>query len=97
MAAHSAGSEPVGYEQARNELVEVVQRLEAGGATLEESLALWERGEELAAICQQHLDGARARLAAASGAAVTGAAVTSAAVAGAASTTDAGNGAGADG
>ncbi len=102
MAAHSAGSEPVGYEQARNELVEVVQRLEAGGATLEESLALWERGEELAAICQQHLDGARARLAAASGAAVTGAAVagaavTSAAVAGAASTTDAGNGAGAAG
>ena len=74
MAAHSAGSEPVGYEQARNDLVEVVQRLEAGGATLEESLALWERGEELATICQQHLDGARARLAAAAGAASTGAA-----------------------
>jgi len=58
-------SEPLGYEQARGELVDVVARLEAGGATLEESLALWERGEELAAICQQHLDGARARLAAA--------------------------------
>lgn len=72
MAAHSAGSEPVGYEQARNELVEVVQRLEAGGATLEESLALWERGEELATICQQHLDGARARLAAATRAAQAG-------------------------
>jgi exodeoxyribonuclease VII small subunit len=55
---------PLGYEAARAELVEVVQRLEAGGATLEESLALWERGEELAALCQQHLDGARARLAA---------------------------------
>ena len=74
MAAHSAGTEPVGYEQARNELVEVVQRLEAGGATLEESLALWERGEELATICQQHLDGARARLAAAAGSASAGAA-----------------------
>lgn len=60
--------EALGYEQARDELVEVVRRLEAGGATLEESLALWERGEQLAAICQQWLDGARARLAAASGA-----------------------------
>lgn len=52
------------FEQARDELVEVVRRLEAGGSTLEESLALWERGEELAAICQRWLDGARARLAA---------------------------------
>ena len=50
------------YEAARDELVEVVRRLEAGGATLEESLALWERGEALAAICQSWLDGARARL-----------------------------------
>ena len=50
------------YEQAREELVEVVRRLETGGVTLEESLALWERGEALAAICQQWLDGARARL-----------------------------------
>jgi exodeoxyribonuclease VII small subunit len=50
------------YEQARAELVEVVQRLEAGGSTLEESLALWERGEELARICRQWLEGARARL-----------------------------------
>jgi exodeoxyribonuclease VII small subunit len=58
-------TEPLGYEAARGELVDVVARLEAGGATLEESLALWERGEDLAAICQQHLDGARARLAAA--------------------------------
>lgn len=50
------------YEQAREELVEVVRRLETGGSTLEESLALWERGEQLAAICQEWLDGARARL-----------------------------------
>ena len=55
------------YEQAREELVEVVRRLETGAATLEESLALWERGEQLAAICQEWLDGARARLDAAAG------------------------------
>lgn len=52
------------YEQARDELVQVVARLEAGGASLEESLRLWERGEALAARCQQWLDGARERLAA---------------------------------
>jgi exodeoxyribonuclease VII small subunit len=56
---------PLSYEQARDELIEVVRRLEAGGATLEESLALWERGEQLAGICQEWLDGARARLSAA--------------------------------
>lgn len=50
------------YEQARDELMEVVRQLEAGGVTLEESLRLWERGEELARICQEWLDGARARL-----------------------------------
>ena len=50
------------YEQARDALVEVVRRLESGGGTLEESLALWERGEDLADRCQQWLDGARARL-----------------------------------
>lgn len=50
------------YEQARDELVSVVQRLENGGVGLEESLALWERGEHLAAVCQRWLDGARARL-----------------------------------
>ena len=50
------------YEAARGELEEVVQRLEAGGATLEESLALWERGEELAKTCESWLEGARARL-----------------------------------
>ena len=59
-------SEPeLSYERARAELATVVEKLEAGGASLEESLALWERGEELAAICQRWLDGARARLAAA--------------------------------
>ena len=50
------------YEQARDELIEIVQKLETGGTTLEESLTLWERGEELAAICQRWLDGARERL-----------------------------------
>lgn len=50
------------YEQARDELVQVVARLEAGGETLEASLALWERGEALAARCQEWLDGARERL-----------------------------------
>jgi exodeoxyribonuclease VII small subunit len=50
------------YEQARSELASVVERLEAGGCTLEQSLALWERGEALAEICQRRLDGARARL-----------------------------------
>ena len=55
----------LGYEQARDELVAVVARLEAGAGSLEESLALWERGEALAARCQQWLDGARERLAAA--------------------------------
>ncbi len=55
------------YEQARDELIAVVQKLETGGTTLEDSLALWERGEQLAAVCQRWLDGARARLAKASG------------------------------
>lgn len=52
----------VSYEEARAELVEVVRALEAGGITLEESLALWERGEALATQCQEWLDGARAKL-----------------------------------
>ena len=62
----------LGYEQARDELVDVVRRLEAGGATLEESLALWERGEALAARCEEWLAGARARLDARSGSATAG-------------------------
>jgi len=52
----------LGYEQARDALAEVVRRLETGGVSLEESLALWERGEALAAVCQRWLDGARERL-----------------------------------
>ena len=50
------------YEEAREELVDVVRRLESGGTDLEESLALWERGEKLAQICQAWLDGAKKRL-----------------------------------
>ena len=56
----STGS--LSYEAAREELIETVRRLEAGGTTLEESLALWERGEALARRCQEWLDGARRRL-----------------------------------
>lgn len=52
----------LGYEDARAQLIEVVRTLEQGGATLEESIALWERGERLAEICQRWLDGARERL-----------------------------------
>ncbi|MBQ1074546.1 exodeoxyribonuclease VII small subunit [Micromonospora sp. C31] len=54
--------ERLSYEQARAELASVVERLETGGTTLEESLALWERGEKLADTCQRWLDGARARI-----------------------------------
>lgn len=50
------------YEDARTELAAVVERLEAGGSSLEEALALWERGERLADICQRWLDGARERI-----------------------------------
>jgi exodeoxyribonuclease VII small subunit len=63
--ASAAPAAEMSYEQARDELIEVVRRLEGGGLSLEESLRLWERGERLAAICQQWLEGARARLAAA--------------------------------
>lgn len=61
-AGDTADDESLSYEQARDELVEVVRALESGGITLEESLALWERGERLAQVCQGWLDGARARL-----------------------------------
>ncbi|WP_134321840.1 exodeoxyribonuclease VII small subunit [Cumulibacter soli] len=50
------------YEQARQALGEVVQSLEAGGVSLAESIALWERGERLANACQRLLDGAQERL-----------------------------------
>jgi exodeoxyribonuclease VII small subunit len=66
----AAGQEfaDLGYEEARDQLVEVVRRLETGGGTLEESLTLWERGEGLAARCEQWLAGARARVEAAAAA-----------------------------
>ena len=53
----------LGYEHAREELAEVVLKLESGGVPLADSMALWERGEKLAAICQQWLDGAKAKVA----------------------------------
>ena len=63
-AGASAGQPPeLPYEQARDQLTELVKRLEAGGLTLEQSLELWERGERLADICAEWLEGARARLA----------------------------------
>lgn len=62
------------YEQARDELIRVVGDLEQGSSTLEESLALWERGEALAKRCEEWLIGAKARLDAAR--AATGAADT---------------------
>lgn len=62
MADQERPQSTLGYEQARDELVDVVRRLEAGGSTLEESLALWERGEELAKVCRRWLEGARERL-----------------------------------
>jgi exodeoxyribonuclease VII small subunit len=62
------GSTPeLSYEEAREELIDVVRRLESGGSNLEESLALWERGEKLAQVCQSWLDGAKRRLEAAIG------------------------------
>jgi exodeoxyribonuclease VII small subunit len=55
----------ISYESARDELAEVVAKLEGGATSLEESLKLWERGEVLAKICQEWLDGARTKLEAA--------------------------------
>lgn len=52
----------LGFEAARDELIQVVRTLEAGGQSLVDSLQLWERGEELAARCEEHLDGARKRI-----------------------------------
>jgi exodeoxyribonuclease VII small subunit len=61
----NADIEALSYEEAREQLVAVVGKLEAGGASLEDSLALWERGEALARRCEDWLEGARKRLAAA--------------------------------
>ena len=62
MTDRTASPEALSYEQAREELIVIVQRLESGGVPLEESLALWERGEQLAAVCQAWLDGAKAKI-----------------------------------
>ena len=62
------GIDAISYEEARSRLVEIVVRLEQGSIPLEESLRLWEIGEQLARRCQDWLDGARERLAAARGA-----------------------------
>ncbi|GII93158.1 exodeoxyribonuclease VII small subunit [Sinosporangium siamense] len=64
MAAAEEAATP-SYEKAREELADVVRRLEAGGLTLEQSIELWERGERLAAVCEEWLQGARVKLAAA--------------------------------
>lgn len=61
-SAASSADIDLTYEQARDELASVVQQLESGGLTLEESLALWERGEVLAQHCQTWLDAARERV-----------------------------------
>ncbi|UKA61731.1 exodeoxyribonuclease VII small subunit [Arthrobacter sp. FW306-04-A] len=63
--ASAENLDALSYEEAREQLMGVVGRLEAGGASLEESLALWERGEALAKRCEEWLEGARRRLAAA--------------------------------
>ena len=61
-AALDAEVAKLSYEQARDALVDVVRRLESGAETLEESLALWERGEALAHRCEEWLAGAQAKL-----------------------------------
>jgi len=65
VAASPSDVSDLSYEQARDELIRVVSELEQGSATLEQSLALWERGEALAARCEEWLLGAKARLEAA--------------------------------
>jgi exodeoxyribonuclease VII small subunit len=60
----AVSDEAISYEAAREELLDVVRQLEAGGVPLEQSLILWERGEQLAVQCQAWLDGAKKRLAA---------------------------------
>ncbi len=59
-----AAEKKLSYEQARDELAEIVESLESGSVTSEESLALWERGEALAKVCQEWLDGAKAKISA---------------------------------
>ncbi len=67
-ASGDAGTRPgtpisqLGYEACRDELMEVVRLLEQGGLDLDASLTLWERGEQLAKRCEEHLAGARKRI-----------------------------------
>ena len=68
-ASVAASREPT-YEQARDELIQIVAQLEAGGTTLEQSLALWQRGEDLARLCEPYLAAARPRVDAATSRAV---------------------------
>lgn len=63
--AVSATQPDLSYEEAREQLVEIVQKLESGSVSLSASLELWERAETLATVCGDYLDGARARLEAA--------------------------------
>ena len=60
--SNDAAVSAICYEQARDELAHVVERLEAGGLSLDDSLTLWERGEELARVCEKFLAGARERV-----------------------------------
>lgn len=62
MTDQAADVQELSFEQARDELVRVVSELEQGAPTLEQSLALWERGEALAARCEEWLLGAKRRL-----------------------------------
>lgn len=66
MTKPDPATQPPSYEQARDELVEIVRRLESGDVPLSESMVLWEKGEKLAAICEQWLEGAKATIEAAS-------------------------------
>ena len=65
MSERTPAEEDLTYEQAREQLVEVVRQLESGDVPLSASMDLWERGERLASVCQTWLDGARARIEAA--------------------------------
>ncbi|MEU7992407.1 exodeoxyribonuclease VII small subunit [Rothia amarae] len=65
VSAQGTPVEELSYEQARAELMQVVSRMESGSSNLEETIALWERGEQLATRCEAWLDGARQRLTAA--------------------------------
>ena len=62
MPPKKKATEDISYETARTELTEIVRTLEAGGVGLDEAVTLWERGEELATICQDWLEGAAAKI-----------------------------------